>query len=390
VARSVDTHEMVTPAGAAVPVSEAGAPWAKGDLTFYRLYDVGYEIDLQRASELLAGNAPERPRPVRGEAQAIQIPNPPVTVRLGTESIRVGPSAQEIEVSARIFDFGVVSLRGRISVASPRAWSEWTRLGVLVGSGPEWAACFQRWRDQLIERIGPAVERPGDSGVVEDYIIFRFDGLQDTDGRSLSTQALTEESAAGLLFGESRPLAPSARHELLSPRYAYFEDDLAILAWNGALIVEPSAEDTDVEYVLEFANAQLLELRFYDHVLDGEIPRIYDEIASARRGFHLLGRRYSRLLAALQSRVADGTELVERVENSLKVTDDVYLSRIYAAALEIFRSRTWRSGIERKVSIVRDAYSMLNAESVERRSEVLEIIIIALILVELIVAGLSR
>ena len=78
------------------------------------------------------------------------------------------------------------------------------------------------------------------------------------------------------------------------------------------------------------------------------------------------------------------------MENSLKVTDDVYTSRIYAAALEIFRSRTWRSGIERKVSIVRDAYSMLNAESVERRSEVLEIIIIALILVELIVAGLSR
>ena len=110
----------------------------------------------------------------------------------------------------------------------------------------------------------------------------------------------------------------------------------------------------------------------------------------AGRGFHLIGRRYSRLLAALQGRVADATELVERVENSLKVTDDVYLARIYAAALEIFRGRTWRAGIDRKVSIVRDAYTMLNAESVERRSEALELIIIALIAVELIVAWLSR
>ena len=387
--RGIYTGQKETPIGVPVPGPDAGALWARGDLLFYRLYDVGYEIDLQRVSELLAANAPERLRPVRGEAQAIQIPNPPVTVRLGSEPIPVGTDVLEVERSARIFDFGVVSVRGRISMSSPRSWSEWTRLGSLVGSGAEWTACFQRWRDQLIERIRPAIERPGDSGVVEDYSIFRFDGLQDEDGRLLGTAALTDEQAAALLFGESRALAASARRELLSPRYAYFDDDLAILAWNGALVVEPSAEDTDVEYVLEFANAQLLELRFYDHVLDGEIPRIYGEIAAARRSFHLIGRRYSRLLATLQSRVADATELIERVENSLKVTDDVFLARIYAAALEIFRGRTWRSGIDRKVSIVRDAYSMLNAESVERRSEALEIIIIALIAVELIVAWLG-
>ena len=43
-------------------------------------------------------------------------------------------------------------------------------------------------------------------------------------------------------------------------------------------------------------------------------------------------------------------KIVERVENSLKVTDDVYLARIYAAALEIFRGRVWRAGIDRKLS----------------------------------------
>jgi hypothetical protein len=87
-----------------------------------------------------------------------------------------------------------------------------------------------------------------------------------------------------------------------------------VLTWNAALIVEPDVEDTDMQYVLEFANAQLLELRYYDSVLDGELPRIYSGIAEARRGFHLLGRQYSRLLVLLHSRVTDATELVERVE----------------------------------------------------------------------------
>jgi len=103
-----------------------------------------------------------------------------------------------------------------------------------------------------------------------------------------------------------------------------------------------------------------------------------------------MGRRYSRLLAALQTRVADATELVERVENALKVTEDVHLARIYAAALEIFRGRTWRTGIDRKVAIVREAYTMLNGESLARRTEILELTIIGLIAVELILALARR
>ena len=117
---------------------------------------------------------------------------------------------------------------------------------------------------------------------------------------------------------------------------------------------------------------------------------MYDEVESARRGFHFLGRRFSRLLAALQTRVADATEAVERAENSLKVTEDVFLARIYTAALEIFRGPTWRRGIDRKVAIVRDTYVMLNAESQARRAEILEIIIVGLITLEIALALVFR
>jgi len=72
------------------------------------------------------------------------------------------------------------------------------------------------------------------------------------------------------------------------------------------------------------------------------------------------------------------------------VTEDVFLARIYAAALEMFRGRAWRSGIDGKLAIVRDAYGMLNAESQARRSEALEVIIVLLIVLEVALTLLHR
>jgi hypothetical protein len=89
------------------------------------------------------------------------------------------------------------------------------------------------------------------------------------------------------------------------------------------------------------------------------------------------------VLPDLQTRVADVTETVERVENALKVTNDVYLARVYAAALELFRERTWRRGIERKLGILRETYAMLNSEAQAVRMELLELVVVILIFAEL-------
>ncbi len=373
----------VTPTMSDNPASE---PRVHGEAIVYRLYDVGYAIDLDRASDALASSAPERPRPLRGQAQAIRIANPPITVALGSERVELAAESREVELSARVFDFGVVSLRARVAAPAGAPWSTFAAFGAHVGAAPCWQPLFARMLERLLGRIAPAVDRMGEAPVTEDYVVFRVHRLEGEAGARLTADALGDEDVERLLVGEARPLSATARRELLSQRFSYFEDDLAVLTWNSALVVEPAIEDTDVQYVLEFANAQLLELRFYDAVLEAELPRIHDRIEEARRGFQGLGRRYSRLLAALQNRVADAIELVERVENALKVTDDVFLARVYAAALEIFRGRTWRSGIDRKIAIIRDTYGMLNAESQTRRAEILEIAIIVLIVAEIALA----
>ena len=92
----------------------------------------------------------------------------------------------------------------------------------------------------------------------------------------------------------------------------------------------------------------------------------------------------------VRARVADVTETVERAENALKVTEDVYLARIYAAALEIFRGRAWRAGIDRKLGIIRETYGMLNDEAQAGRAEALEFTIVLLIVAEIVLALATR
>ena len=384
---------MTAPAVAPTSVSAADALRVDGAAIVYRLYDVGYEIRLDRALDLLAASAPERVRPVRGEAQALQIANPPLTVILGHERVTLaGPGApRDAELSARIFDFGVVSLRLRIDAPAGTPWPDFVRFGNAVDVGTDLTALFAHHLRLLTERIAPAVDRPAVAAQTEDYVVFRVDALRDASGAPADAAPLDDPAVAPLLLAESRPLSAAARRELLPHRFSYYADDLAILTWDNALVVEPRAGDADVQYILEFANAQLLELRHYDAELDALLPAMYDRIAEARRGWRrLLRRSYAALLGDLQARVADSTELVERAENALKVTDDVYLARVYSAALEIFRARAWRAGIDRKLGIVRDTYAMLNAEAQAARGEVLEVTVVALILIEVVLALVLR
>ncbi len=380
------------------PLNRLGTPTATisadalrvdGDAIVYRLFDVGYEISLDRVLELLATQAPARVRPVRGEAQALQIPNPPITVILGTEEVVLGGERLTVEVSARIFDFGVVSLRARVPAPQDITWHGFVDFGEQLDAAAVIPSLLDGHLRSLVERIRSCIERPAIAPQTEDYIVYRVARLTDLQGAHVLPAMLHDSLVSPLLLNDRRALSAEAMRELLPHRFSYTSEDLALLTWDNALIVDPSLVDTDVQFILEFANAQLLELRFYDATLDAELPRMYDRIEAARPGSRKLAvfsRRFAPLLAELQRTVADSTELVERVENALKVTDDVYLARIYASALELFRGRAWRSGIDRKLAIIRETYSMLNDEQQSARSEALEVAIVLLIVLEILLA----
>lgn len=100
----------------------------------------------------------------------------------------------------------------------------------------------------------------------------------------------------------------------------------------------------------------------------------------------LAARRFARLARRLHGLVAEVTELTGRVDNVLQVTEDVYLARVYSAALELFRVRTLSASVERKLAIIRDTYAALYDEASGRRAELLEVAIVLLIVVEIVLA----
>jgi hypothetical protein len=361
-----------------------------GAAVVYRLFDIGYAIELDIAASLLGPSGPERTRPARIEAQALQIANPPVSVSLGTRELLVDGTSCRALLAARLFDFGVCSFQLEVAAPENAPWDDFVHFARGVQLSPAVTELLARELATLRERITPAVERPGLAPVSEEYLVFRISALRDARGGSAPVHALTDERLAPLLLGEQRPLARRALGSLLTHRFSYYADDLVVLTWENALAVEPQSADRDVEYILEFANAQLLELRVYDALLDAELPAMYDRIAAARRRRHPLPtRRFQSVLSDLQTRVADVTETVERAENGLKVTDDVYLARVYGAALDLFRATAWRRGIERKLEIFRETYAMLNGEAQAARSELLELVIILVIVAELVL-GLAK
>ncbi|MDE3152939.1 MAG: hypothetical protein KGL93_11890 [Gemmatimonadota bacterium] len=356
-----------------------------GRADVYRLYDVGYAIDLDAAAQLLPPGRSAR-LSMGAQASTLHIPVLPLRVQLDRVALTGPLAGLYADVSARCYDFGTIAVRLCLDPHDgPVPWDTFSAFARDVGQMLRSGDLFAPVIASLTEALAPAITRPHVAAVSEDYTVYRLDGVWDGAGQLLPAAALDDERLTELLLQEERPLSESARHELLPHRFSYYQDDLVVLSWEQALVLSPDAGDeADVEWVLEFANAQLLELRFYDAQLDAELPRLYDDVARARRGQRpLLTPRYARVLGRLYELFADITETVERVDNALRVTGDVYLARVYAAAMETFRGRAWRAGIDRKLEIISDTYEMLNAEAQARRSELLEATIVALIVIEI-------
>jgi hypothetical protein len=360
-----------------------------GTLTLYQLYDIGDAIDLDLAQVCLAEPTAERRTPVPArQSESIQIAQPPLRVAIGAMATTLGDRSFIGTLRASIYDLGAVALALELPLAAPLGWDVIADLFSATQSLP--AALVVRFAaalDELEALIHPAIARPARSPLIEDYSVLHVERLDHgADAAALAAHPVVQAA----LLGERRPLSPSATQLLTS--LSYYHDDLALLSWNGALLIDPDplAAATAADLV-EFANIQLLLLRSYDAQLDAHLPPMYRRISVAQRRFALpLVRPVGRVLHDLQRLVAEITEVTERIDNAFKVTDDVYWNRLYSAMLSVLRVQTWRDGVDHKLALLRETYRMLHDQADAERANALEWIIIILILVELIVALLGR
>jgi hypothetical protein len=357
-----------------------------GAVIALRLFDVAYAIDLTRAQTLWAAQAraSSRLRLTATPPKAMAFGVPPLALALDPVTLELDGQVMTAGVTVRLYDFGAISIALRVPVTETVWQGFLRRLNQVERALAAEAGVWGRLLAQVREPLAAALERPEHSAAVEeDYLV----GLVQAFDQPLTADALLQQvDLVPLLSGEHRPLSELARQGLLRQRFSYYHDDLVVLTWDRAFIYEPRG-DTDVLDVIEVANAQFLEMRYYDELLDAELPRMYDLVERARGARGLLAsRRFAELARRLHTLVAEVTELTERIDNALQVTEDVYLARIYAAALDLFRVRSIGAAVDRKLSIIRDTYTALHDEASAQRAELLEVLILLLIVVEVVLA----
>lgn len=366
-----------------------------GRIVALRLFDLAYAVDLARAEALWAARAAgggEWRQLSSTPAKAMAFGVPPLALPLGPVPLLLDGEAATAEAEARLYDFGAVSIALTLPVED-LPWEAFRRrLDAMdrATTGPEASGGtpWPRLLGELRASLGEALDRPNAAPVEEDYLV----GVVHAFDAPLSAEALLQRvDLAPLLAGEEPGrLSPGARAELLRPRFSWHEDDLVVLGWDRAFILEPRGE-TDVLDVLEVANAQLLEMRVYDALLDAELPRMHALVGATREGAHLLAsRRYARLARRLHALVAEVTEQTERVDNALKVTEDIHLARVYAAAMALFRVPQVAAAVDRKLAVIRDTYTALYEEASAARAELLELAILLLIALEILLSLLRH
>ncbi|HIE13140.1 MAG TPA: hypothetical protein EYP63_06925 [Desulfotomaculum sp.] len=343
----------------------------RGSVWLYRLYDIAQEIDLVQAEELLAAEKPVwRLRLSRVRPKALEFKNPPVTVELEGRPFRAGKWEFSTAPISRLYDFGVLSIVIKLLLPDDFGYDELRELAIQTSEFERFEPAFAGYRDSIIKAVRPAIAGEGLTGFAEDFVVFYFDSWpKDWD-------------PVPLLLSEPGPVSQEMRRETLRNHFSYGEDS-SVITWDGALICDP-AGSTDIPDLLEFANAQLLELRYYDNVLDREVAAMYDAIEEAGRGGYRRLRKYRNIMRRLMELVVEVTEITERVQNALKVTEDVFYARVYVAALKTFRLQEWLKSIDRKVEVIERCYAMLSDELVTHRFLILEAAIVLLIAFEII------
>ncbi|WP_373049480.1 hypothetical protein [Vulgatibacter sp.] len=369
-------------------MSDGSPTVLRGRILCYRIFDVGDQIDLDRAEQtLIETPGKKRAKLSREGAESLAFTSPPLDVGLGKRSLALPKVARTIEcdVAARFFDFAAISVLFEVPIPPGTRLSEMLPLCDELYDTPVLEQHARLELDPLLDRLRSTIEGTHAWPGVETYtVIF----VEELEGSPSAREVLATPGLGKLLLGETSPkrLASEERGDVLKHAYSYFDDDLAVIDWNSAFVLEPSGS-RDIPDILEFATSQLLELRYYDDLLDVELNGIYDEVEEAGgRWWALFWSPYGALARKVMRQLLEVTEFTERVENSLKVIGDFYLARVYRAAVRRFRLPSWQESVGRKQTLVAQVYALLKGEIDMRRNTLLEAAIVLLIVFDIVMA----
>ncbi|BDE05034.1 hypothetical protein WPS_03100 [Vulcanimicrobium alpinum] len=344
------------------------------------VYDVADTIDLERLRTVRGEGVARAPLQLRREASSefIQYPVAPLIVRL-PDLERPGATMR-----AKIFDFGVVSIR--ITIPFAGTWEEFAALTRRERRDSRLEVLARSALDDVLAEISGALDDPHPA-LIEDYFILEVEQFDVPVTAQHLTGPLGPALAQLMLF-EDRELVSSEQTEALRLAFSYYPDDLAVIQWDAAFVYDRAEGAEAVEDILEFANSQLVEFRTYDARLDEELDAIY-RLEPGRRSRRFSRRRDRDRAEAVRFLLVDVLELTDRTTNALKIIGDAYYARLYRAVAGRLGLADWQRQIDAKLRSVSEVYRVLQDEAQTERSQTLEIIVIVLVAFEAILGVLA-
>lgn len=351
-------------------------PWIRsGACHVLFAYDVAPYIDLQRYEERIRAGTHRQTLTRRQRALEYFAYRPaPLVVALDAQPLRVGRFESRESVEAVIYDFGAVTLTYTFQLAGPL--EDIVGLSVAIYDNEELRAGGRGLIGSVFDVLPDGGAELSIASVVEDYVIFHIEEFEyEVAPGDLFT--LHAGAVAQMLRAESESPSEQEVLEAVERRISFGDSDVAILDWNAALLYGRSVDD--LRTVVEFANVQLLELRFLDRQLDAALEESYALVSQRGSRWRTWLRSYRAEVRRIARLQVDGAILFERVSNALKVFGEEYLSRVYKLTAERLQLAAWDDSALRKLGTLESIYAKLTDEAAARRLEILEWIIVLLI-----------
>jgi hypothetical protein len=350
----------------------------RGTCYVFFVYDVARSIDLEKVEQRVT-QAKQRQNIKHGRRRPehLEYSPPPLRITETSESLDIGGRRTLPAIDLVLYDFGAVTVLYTIQISG--RFASLLDLSVNLYDNETLRSDSRRRVEQLLKDINGAVQEARISEAVEDYVVFHIESLEKPAGIKDLLRDHAHEIAQ-ILRAETRPLSADEVQDALGGRISYGIDDVTVADWNAALVID--SEGDDVCAVLEFANVELLELRYLDRSLDDALARSY-EVLTPRHWSPIFGSGVAdmRRVGRLQ---VDSAILFEGVNNALKLLGDQYLARVYRLVSQRFHLAEWDGAIIRKLETLESIYEKISDRVANWRVEVLEWIIILLIAISIV------
>ena len=282
------------------------------------------------------------------------------------------------QVRIKYYDYGVVSVLFEFPFAGE--WSDLIALSCRWISETDLQSRAEAIIKEKFQRMRPALIKPYETWLSEDYFIFF---MREISGNPSAAQLLTScgQQIAQVVRGENSILSDGERSEVLQSAMSYYPNDVAVLGWNAAFVYDSLSGSETTMQLLEYANSQLLEFRYYDNLLTRELAGVYDSLEKKS----LFGRwRLPQEASRLQTVLLDVTELTERADNAIKFLSDMFSARLYRLAANKIGVHDYKSLAKEKLRTAEDLYRFLIDQFHQSRTFVLESIVVLILLIELV------